>query len=96
MLSNGWLFSSSSLKHKLAKRHKVKKVFVFGSCARKEETPTSDIDFLMEFEHNASFRDNIEFEDDLEKLFQRKVDVVSKRGLHPLIEDDVLREAIEV
>lgn len=82
--------------HKLAKRHKVKKVFVFGSCARKEETPTSDIDFLMEFEHNASFRDNIEFEDDLEKLFQCKVDVVSKRGLHPLIEDDVLREAIEV
>ena len=35
-------------------------------------------------------------EDDLEKLFQCKVDVVSKRGLHPLIEDDVLREAIEV
>ena len=50
----------------------------------------------MEFEHDASFRDNIEFEDDLEKLFQCKVDVVSKRGLHPLIEDDVLREAIEV
>ena len=82
--------------HKLAKRHKVDRVFVFGSCARKEETSTSDIDFLMEFKHDASFRDNIEFEDDLEKLFQCKVDVVSKRGLHPLIEDDVLREAIEV
>ena len=47
--------------HKLAKRHKVKKVFVFGSCARKEENSASDIDFLMEFEHDASFRDNIEF-----------------------------------
>ena len=31
--------------HKLAKRHKVDQVFVFGSCARKEETPDSDIDF---------------------------------------------------
>ena len=82
--------------HKLAKLHKVEKVFVFGSCARKEETPDSDIDFLMEFEHGASFRDNIEFEDDLKKLFQRKVDIVSTHGLHPLIEDDVLREAIEI
>ena len=80
----------------MAKRDIIHKVFVFGSCARKEENSASDIDFLMEFEHDASFRDNIEFEDDLEKLFQCKVDVVSKRGLHPLIEDDVLREAIEV
>lgn len=82
--------------HELAKKHKVDKVFVFGSCARKEETPESDIDFLMDFAYGASFRDDIEFQDELEKLFQRKVDIVSKRGLHPLLEDDVLRKAVEV
>ena len=82
--------------HELAKKYKVDKVFVFGSCARKEETPESDIDFLMDFAYGVSFREDIEIQDEVEKLCQCKVDIVSKRGLHPLLEDDVLRKAVEV
>lgn len=55
--------------HKLAKRHKVDRVFVFGSCARKEETSTSDIDFLMDFGFDSSWIDHLAIQAELEKLF---------------------------
>lgn len=82
--------------HKLARRHKIRKVFVFGSCARKEEKPNSDIDFLMDFDLDSSWHDHIAMQNDLAKLFSCKVDVVSKCGLHPYIEEDVLKEAVEI
>lgn len=34
----------------IARKHKAEKLWVFGSCARKEETPESDIDFPVKFE----------------------------------------------
>ena len=33
----------------IARAHKAEKLWVFGSCARKEETPESDVDFLVKF-----------------------------------------------
>lgn len=36
--------------YKIAKKRKAKTIYVFGSCARKEETPESDVDFLVEFQ----------------------------------------------
>ena len=45
----------------LARKYNVLRIFVFGSCARKEETPESDIDFLMDFKHGASMLDLIHF-----------------------------------
>ena len=37
----------------IAKSHKAEKLWVFGSCARKEETPESDVDFLVKWEPNG-------------------------------------------
>ena len=37
----------------IAKRHKAEKLWVFGSCARKEENPSSDVDFLVKFNDDA-------------------------------------------
>lgn len=50
----------------LARKYNVLRIFVFGSCARKEETPESDIDFLMDFKHGASMLDLIHFIDNIE------------------------------
>ena len=36
--------------HSIARKHKAEKLWVFGSVARKEERPDSDIDFLVKFE----------------------------------------------
>ncbi|MDD3694796.1 MAG: nucleotidyltransferase family protein [Lentisphaeria bacterium] len=80
----------------MARRHNVAKVYVFGSCARGEENAESDIDILVEPNDQASLFDFMNLQDDLENLLQSKVDLVSKRGLHPYIKDDILKEAIEL
>ena len=43
----------------VAKKHKAEKLWVFGSCARKEETPESDVDLLVKFSSGASLFDRL-------------------------------------
>ena len=80
----------------LAQKYKVLRIFVFGSCARKEETPDSDIDFLMDFKQGASMMDLVHFQDELEKMFNSKVDITSNYRLNPFFMDRITREAVEV
>ncbi len=78
---------------RLAQQHGVSNVHVFGSVARGEATPDSDIDFLVDGLENAAWgggRLLIE----LEHLLHRRVDLVSVGDLHRLIRDRVLSEAI--
>jgi predicted nucleotidyltransferase len=88
------LYNLKSQINEIAQRHNVEKVYVFGSCARKEETPESDVDLLVELKPGATLFDLMDIQDDLQTLLNCKVDVVSKRGLHPYIKDDVIREAV--
>jgi len=82
--------------YRIARKHNAEKVYVFGSCARKEETPESDIDLLIEFNQGATLFDQIDIRDEVRTLLDRPVDVVSKRGLHPYIRNRVLSEAVEL
>ena len=66
--------------YRIARKHNAEKVYVFGSCARKEETPESDIDLLVEF-NNASIFDHIRLEEEMAKLLQTSVDIVSLKAL---------------
>lgn len=68
---------------------------VFGSGARGEARPDSDIDLLVEFLSEAEI-DLLEYAGlmlDLSRLLGRKVDLVSKNGLKPLIRAAVIQEA---
>ncbi len=67
--------------YRIAQKYKVEKLYVFGSCARKEETPESDIDFLVEFIPHASLFDQCGLKVDLEDLLQCNVDVISSGAL---------------
>ncbi len=80
--------------YEIARKHKADKVYVFGSCARKEETPESDVDFLVELQKGASLFDLMDIQDEYEALLNCKVDVVSRRGLNPYLRDSVLSEAV--
>ena len=80
--------------YEIARKHKADKVYVFGSCARGEETPDSDIDFLVELQKGVSFRDLLGLQDGFEELLGCNVDVVSKNGLSPFIRNTVLSEAV--
>jgi len=66
--------------YRIAKKHNAEKVYVFGSCARREETPGSDVDLLVEF-NNASLFDHIRLEEEMAKLLQTSVDIVSLKAL---------------
>ena len=88
------LYSLKSQINEIAKRHNAEKVYVFGSCARKEETSESDIDLLIEFKADSTLYDQIDLRDEMSAFLQGKVDVVSKKGLHPFIRKSVLEEAV--
>jgi predicted nucleotidyltransferase len=73
----------------------VAKIGIFGSFARGEEQPESDIDILVTFRDGKKTFDNFmgtKFY--LEDLFQRKVDLVTDAALKPLIRDPILREVV--
>ena len=79
----------------LCRHYHVKELSLFGSAARQEMQPGSDIDLMVEFEPGARIG-MIRFEslaEDLERLMGRKVDLVTKRGLKPWIRPQVLEEA---
>ena len=61
----------------IARRHKAERLWVFGSVARREERPDSDVDFLVEFRDDAGLFSQVRLIDALRDLFSRKVDVVS-------------------
>lgn len=65
-----------------AARHGAVSVRIFGSVARGEEGPDSDVDFLVELEPGRSLIDHVALLQDLEDLLGCKVDVVEPEGLH--------------
>lgn len=79
---------------RLAAAHGARKVRVFGSVARGDAGPASDIDLLVELEPGRSLLDHVALKQDLEELFSRKVDVVTEKALHWYIRDRVLAEAV--
>jgi len=77
----------------IAARHGASNLRVFGSVARGEAGPESDLDILVEMQPDKSLMDHIALMQDLEDLLQQKVDVVSERALHWYIRDQVHAEA---
>ena len=75
---------------------KVRSMSLFGSVARDEATPDSDLDFLVEFEGAATLDGYMDLKYFLEDLFGCSVDLVTRKTLKPIISQSVLAEAIRV
>jgi predicted nucleotidyltransferase len=82
-----------SVKHVLEKEYAVKEIGVFGSYAKGDATEISDIDILVEFEKPLGWK-SIELELYLEKLLGKKIDLVTKKALKPVIKDDILKSVL--
>jgi predicted nucleotidyltransferase len=78
------------------RRRGVVRASIFGSVARGEERPESDVDFLVEFEPGRTLFDLAGLCLDLEEELGRPVDVVTRGGLHPKLKDRILEEQIEI
>jgi predicted nucleotidyltransferase len=77
----------------LARRHGARNLRLFGSEARGDARPDSDIDLLVDMEDGRSLLDLIGLSQDLEDLLGRHVDVVTASSLHPRIRENVLADA---
>ena len=80
----------------LAKAHGATSVFLFGSAARGEDRPGSDLDFIVELEPGRSLLDLIGLGQDLEAAFGRKVDAFTRGGLKPRVLSRARKEAIKI
>jgi predicted nucleotidyltransferase len=77
----------------IAARHGATNVRVFGSVARGDARPDSDIDFLVNLEANRSLLDLARMLRELQTLLGCPVDVVTEPGLRPRLRLQVLKEA---
>ena len=78
----------------VARKHGARNVRIFGSVARGDAGPDSDVDILVELEPGRSLLDHAALMLDLSDLLGCKVDVVTDRGIRPRIRDRVLLEAV--
>jgi len=67
--------------YRIARKNKAGKLYVFGSCARKEESPESDVDFLADFQDGASLLDHVGLRLELAEYLKRPVDIISLKAL---------------
>ena len=84
--------------HAIARGHKAEKLWVYGSCARKEERPDSDVDFLVKFDGGIGLVEYVRFERELSHLLGRKVELTVNSALlrEPRFAERVCREAIAI
>lgn len=80
----------------ICRRNGASNVAIFGSVARGETHSGSDVDLLVTLDPQRSLLDHIGLQQELGDLLGVRVDVVTRRGLHPLLLGDVLAEAVPV
>lgn len=81
---------------RIAAQHGARNVRIFGSVARGEARPESDVDFLVELEPGRSLLDHAALLLELEQLLGCRVDVATERGLRARIRERVLKEAVPI
>ncbi|OPY37923.1 MAG: Nucleotidyltransferase domain protein [Methanoregula sp. PtaU1.Bin051] len=75
----------------IKEKYGVTSIGIFGSHARGNAGPESDIDIIVEFGRPIGW-ELVDLSDYLESRLHHKVDLVIKRSLHPLIRDTILSE----
>lgn len=80
----------------ISTRFGAKHLALFGSAARDEMRPDSDIDVLVDFEGPATFDGYFDLKDYLEGLLCRPVDLVTSKGLKPRARQHVERDLVRV
>lgn len=86
----------AALLPQLRERYAVRSLAVFGSYARGEQTPQSDLDVLVTFDRMPDLYSFVELGLDLEEAVGVRVDVVTEGGLKPWARPSALRDRVPV
>lgn len=78
---------------RLAAKYGAYNIRIFGSAVHGETGPESDVDFLVELEPDRSLFDLGGLLEELQSLLGCEVDIVTEKGLHWYIRDQVINEA---
>ena len=74
----------------------VKSLSIFGSVARGEERPDSDVDILVEFEGRATFDRFMDAKFYLEDMLGCKVDLVTSQAIKPRMKPHIMQDLVQV
>lgn len=77
----------------ISSQHHARNVRVFGSVVRGDDSPHSDVDFLVDFDEDADPLEILALGCELEDELGVKVDVCTSRGLRSFVKDEVFAEA---
>lgn len=80
----------------IKERYGIQDLGIFGSVARDEAGPGSDVDVWVKFDGPARFRAFMGLQFELEELLGVKVDLVSSKGVKPLLRAEIERDLIHV
>lgn len=80
----------------LQEQYRVTELGIFGSYARGEQTQTSDVDVLIDYDQAPTLFKLVELRDYLTEVIEMKVDVVTKNGLKSRIRERVLSEVVYI
>jgi predicted nucleotidyltransferase len=96
VLSSGRITVPREAVADFCRRHHVLRLSLFGSVLREDFRPESDVDVLVEFEptHVPGFIRMAAMENELSKLFDRKVDLLTPNSISHYFRAKVLREAL--
>ncbi len=81
------------LKPFLSKEFHVKNIGLFGSYSDNEQNNESDIDILVEFEKPIGWK-FFRLEKYLEEIFNKKVDLVTKKALKKQLKDKIINQTL--
>ena len=76
------------------RKHGIRKAAVFGSAARGELRPDSDVDILVDLQDDASLLDIVELKQQLQDALQRDVDVVEYETIKPALRESILKQQV--
>jgi len=78
------------------RRHRIRRLSLFGSILRKDFGPASDVDVLVEFEPGGvpGFFELVGMKEELSGILGREVDLKTPNALSPYFREQVLREAL--
>jgi uncharacterized protein len=98
---NDKIYSIEEIKNKikeneffLKEKYHVRSFLLFGSYAKGEQTPNSDIDLLVDFHKIIDMFEMIDLQEYLQTLFSKKIDLGTKKGLKSFVKKSILKEAI--
>lgn len=90
------VLAKADLIRTLARAHGAVSIELFGSAARGEDRPDSDLDFMVELEPGRSLLDLVGLNQDLEAALGRKVEAFTTAGLKPRVLAQARKEAIKI